>query len=104
MPLLPSQFRPDFGIAFVNASMKLSAVMPAYNEGTTLRQIVERVLAVLLDIELLCVDDGSWDESRNSSRTWERAITNPGISATSKISGRVQQFEGASTRRQEILF
>src|SRR3954454_22033 len=44
--------------------MKLSVVMPVYNERATLRQVVERVLAVGLDIELLCVDDGSTDGSR----------------------------------------
>ena len=44
--------------------MKLSVVMPVYNERATLRTVVERVLAVPLDIELLCVDDGSQDGSR----------------------------------------
>lgn len=38
--------------------------MPVYNERTTLRQVVDRVLAVPLDIELICVDDGSTDGSR----------------------------------------
>jgi glycosyltransferase involved in cell wall biosynthesis len=45
--------------------MKLSVVMPVYNEQATLRQVVERVLAVGLQIELLCVDDGSGDGSRD---------------------------------------
>jgi len=44
--------------------MKLSVVMPIYNERATLRQVVERVLSVGLEIELLCVDDGSSDGSR----------------------------------------
>jgi len=44
--------------------MKLSVVMPVYNEQATLRQVIHRVLAVNLDIELLCVDDGSKDRSR----------------------------------------
>jgi glycosyltransferase involved in cell wall biosynthesis len=44
--------------------MKLSVVMPVYNERATLRQAVERVLAVPLQLELLCVDDGSGDGSR----------------------------------------
>ena len=38
--------------------------MPVYNECATLRTVVERVLAVPLHIELLCVDDGSRDGSR----------------------------------------
>jgi glycosyltransferase involved in cell wall biosynthesis len=44
--------------------MKLSVVMPVYDERATLRQVVERVLAVPLDVELICVDDGSQDGSR----------------------------------------
>jgi glycosyltransferase involved in cell wall biosynthesis len=43
--------------------MKLSIVMPVYNERSTLRQVIERVLAVPLDLEILCVDDGSKDGS-----------------------------------------
>jgi glycosyltransferase involved in cell wall biosynthesis len=44
--------------------MKLSVVMPVYNEQATLREVVARVLAVPLDVELICVDDGSRDGSR----------------------------------------
>ena len=44
--------------------MKLSVIMPVYNEQATLREAVERVLAVPLDVELICVDDGSNDDSR----------------------------------------
>jgi len=39
-------------------------VMPVYNEQATLSSVIERVLSVGLDIELLCVDDGSTDGSR----------------------------------------
>ena len=44
--------------------MKLSVVIPVYNERNTLRVVVERVLAVGLDVEVICVDDGSKDGSR----------------------------------------
>jgi glycosyltransferase involved in cell wall biosynthesis len=44
-------------------STKLSVVMPVYNERATLGLAVERVLALPLEIELLCVDDGSRDGS-----------------------------------------
>ena len=44
--------------------MKLSVVMPVYNEEATLQEAIERVLAVGIDIELICVDDGSKDRSR----------------------------------------
>ena len=46
------------------SNMKLSVVMPVYNERPTLRTMIERVLSVPMDIELLCVDDGSRDGSR----------------------------------------
>lgn len=45
--------------------MKLSVVMPVYNERATLRVVIPKVLAVPLEIELLCVDDGSSDGSRD---------------------------------------
>jgi glycosyltransferase involved in cell wall biosynthesis len=44
--------------------MKLSVVMPVYNERATLRAVIDRVLAVDPAVELLCVDDGSSDGSR----------------------------------------
>jgi glycosyltransferase involved in cell wall biosynthesis len=44
--------------------MKLSVVMPVYNERATLRGVVRKVFAVPLEIELICVDDGSRDGSR----------------------------------------
>jgi glycosyltransferase involved in cell wall biosynthesis len=44
--------------------MKLSVVMPVYNERATLQEVIARVLAVPLEIELICVDDGSRDGSR----------------------------------------
>jgi len=44
--------------------MRLSVVMPVYNERATVREVIGRVLAVPIDIELLCIDDGSSDGSR----------------------------------------
>jgi glycosyltransferase involved in cell wall biosynthesis len=42
----------------------LSVVMPVYNEAATVGEIVERVLAVPVRIELIAVDDASSDGSR----------------------------------------
>jgi len=44
--------------------MKLSVVMPVFNEQATLEQVVGRVLKIPLSIELICIDDGSTDRSR----------------------------------------
>ena len=43
---------------------ELIVVMPVYNEQGTLREVISRVLAVPLELELICVDDGSRDGSR----------------------------------------
>lgn len=43
--------------------MKLSVIMPVYNEAPTLRQIIDRVLAQPTTREVIAVNDGSTDES-----------------------------------------
>ena len=48
--------------------MKLSVVMPVYNESKTIREIVRRVLDVPIEKELLIVDDGSTDGTREILR------------------------------------
>jgi glycosyltransferase involved in cell wall biosynthesis len=48
--------------------VKLSVVMPVYNEAKTIREIVRRVLDVSIDKEILIVDDGSTDGTREILR------------------------------------
>lgn len=43
--------------------LSLSVIMPAYNEAATIRSSVERLRSVPLRMEILCVDDGSTDET-----------------------------------------
>jgi glycosyltransferase involved in cell wall biosynthesis len=45
-------------------SLKLSVVIPAYNEAATIEQLLERVLAAPYSKEILVVDDGSTDGTR----------------------------------------
>ena len=47
-----------------NQNPTLSVVMPVYNERTTVDEIIRRVLAVPLRIELVVVDDGSDDGTK----------------------------------------
>jgi glycosyltransferase involved in cell wall biosynthesis len=44
--------------------MKLSVIMPAFNEKKTIREIVARVRAVPVEKEILIIDDGSTDGTR----------------------------------------
>jgi glycosyltransferase involved in cell wall biosynthesis len=45
-------------------AVKLSLIIPVYNEAPTIKTVVQRVVAVDLDKELVIVDDGSTDGSR----------------------------------------
>ena len=44
--------------------MKLSIVIPAYNEMATIRQVLDRVGSIPFDKEIIVVDDGSKDGTR----------------------------------------
>jgi len=50
---------------------RLSVVMPIYDERATVRAAVERVLALPLEIEMICVDDASDDGSMEILRELE---------------------------------
>ena len=45
--------------------MKISVVMPIYNERDTLREILRRVREVDIEKEIICVDDHSSDGTWN---------------------------------------
>ena len=51
--------------------MRVSVVMPIYNEEATLESIVRRVRSVAPDVELVAVDDGSRDDSGDILRRLE---------------------------------
>ena len=51
--------------ARVGAQQRLSLIMPVYNERTTVAASVRRVRAVPLNVEIVCVDDGSADGTRD---------------------------------------
>jgi glycosyltransferase involved in cell wall biosynthesis len=49
----------------MNVSMKFSVIIPVYNEVNTINEIINRVKATGLVDEILAVDDGSTDGSRD---------------------------------------
>lgn len=44
--------------------MKISVIVPVYNERNTIREIIRRIIAVPLDKQIIIVDDGSSDGTR----------------------------------------
>ena len=51
--------------------MKLSVIIPVYNEKKTLSELICRVEAVKLEKEIIIVDDGSTDGTRNLLKKYE---------------------------------
>lgn len=51
--------------------MKLSVIMPVFNEKKTIREIIAKVLAVPIEKELVIVDDGSTDGTREILKEYE---------------------------------
>ena len=51
--------------------MKLSVIIPVYNESKTIKVIIDKVLHLPLDKEIIVVDDGSTDGTRDILRKIE---------------------------------
>ncbi len=51
--------------------MKLSIIMPVFNEQKTIRQIIAKVMAVPIEKELVIVDDASTDGTRDILKGYE---------------------------------
>jgi glycosyltransferase involved in cell wall biosynthesis len=58
----------------VPADPLLSVVMPVFNERTTVEEIIRRVLAVKIRLELIVVDDGSTDGTSPVLEDLQRAL------------------------------
>ncbi len=54
--------------------MKLSIVIPVFNEAGTVAALIEKVRALELDKELIIVNDGSTDGTRQALAPYERGV------------------------------
>jgi glycosyltransferase involved in cell wall biosynthesis len=62
--LLGAELCRRLGVYRIPTGFRLSVVMPVYNEIRTLAKVIERLRATRLPLEIVIVDDGSRDGSR----------------------------------------
>jgi glycosyltransferase involved in cell wall biosynthesis len=55
--------------------VKVSFIVPAYNEAATLEEVLERVQALDLDQQIVVVDDGSTDGTAAILERWDERVT-----------------------------
>ena len=85
---------------------RLSVVVPVYNERQTLREILDRVQAVAIPKEIVIVDDGSTDGTRDLLRALEAELAEARQAGTSDEKNQIRvlyqdrnQGKGAALRR-----
>ncbi len=88
------------------APFKLSVVVPVYNERLTLPEILERVQAIAIPKEIVIVDDGSTDGTRDFLRRLEADLTEARRAGTFDEKNEIRVFyqernqgKGAALRR-----
>jgi len=82
--------------------MKLSVLIPIYNERSTLAEIVRRVEAVPIDKEIIIVDNVSTDGTREELESWQesgRAGDEASDARLRVVFQTVNRGKGASVRR-----
>ena len=87
-------------------SARLSVVVPVYNERLTLPEILERIQAVAIPKEILVVDDGSTDGTRDFLRGLEAELAEARRAGTFDEKNEIRVFyqarnqgKGAAVRR-----
>ncbi|MDX6503522.1 MAG: hypothetical protein QOE29_647 [Gaiellaceae bacterium] len=55
---------------------RVSFIMPAFNEATTIEEVLRRIANLELDAQVVVVDDGSWDDTAEILEEWQAGDAN----------------------------
>lgn len=88
----------QLGVYAIPDEWRLSVVIPVYNEERTLRALVDRVRAVPIRKEIVLVDDGSRDRSRDILRELEATSADDEENAIRVVFHERNRGKGAALR------
>ena len=86
--------------------MRVSFVVPTYNEAATIGEVLERVSALELDKQIVVVDDGSTDGTKVVLEVWNRrdgvlVIRQPNLGKGAAIRAAIPYVDGEITVIQD---
>ncbi len=88
----------QLGIYAIPDDFVLSVVIPVYNEHATLRELVERVRGVPLRKQIILIDDGSTDGTREVLRDLEAEPKEDSLNSIRVVFHERNQGKGAALR------
>jgi glycosyltransferase involved in cell wall biosynthesis len=80
--------------------MRVSFLVPAYNEASTIREVLDRVAALELDKQVIVVDDGSTDETGAIAEAWAKdregavVVRQPNLGKGAAIRAAIERIDG----------
>src|SRR5579864_2783860 len=88
----------QLGIYAIPDDLVLSVVIPVYNERATLLELVERVRAVPIRKQIILVDDGSRDGTRDVLRGLEANPNQDALNSIKVVFHEINRGKGAALR------